>query len=122
MTGEPFALPVVALVPRSCGYGDRDDQGQPIVVTEYEPTVLSAGGFLTTLCDAQNVPQLIGGVFAGVAPAHLDQAAALAWLETSKVMPLGPDDPGHLGVVDDPELIGRVTAARRLLPPRLSSV
>jgi hypothetical protein len=62
---------------------------------------------------------LFGGVLAGVAPAALDQAAALACLETTKVFP--SDDQGRLGAHIDPEMVGRVTAARRQLPGWLSS-
>lgn len=109
-TGDPFALPVVCLIPHAVAYHDGDELIESI---EYGPAVLSPGGLLTTLYDAEAVPPLLGGV----APAHLDQAAALAWLETSQVMPHGPDDAVHLADVDDPEL----PSARRLRR-RLASV
>jgi hypothetical protein len=79
---------------------------------------LTAVGTLLELTDAVAVPALFGGVLVGVAPATLDQAAALAWLETTKVFPT--DEQGRLGAHTDPEMVGRVTASRRQLPRWLS--
>lgn len=117
--GEPFSLPVVCLIPHAVAYHDGDELIESI---EYEPAVLSPGGLLTTLHDAEAVPQFVGGVLAGVAPSGMDQGSALAFLDASKVAPTGEEHVNRLGVVDDEDMVGRVTAARHRLPRRLASV
>ena len=116
---EAFGLPIVALEHHVVDYGPGET-GDGILVSEWRPIVITAGGSVLRLDDAESVPALADGVFVGVAPASMSQEKALHWLENDRVATPGPDHP-RLGNVDDEDMVGRVTSARMRLNRRRPS-
>lgn len=118
---QPVGLPVFALIHRWACYGP-DDRGEQIVDSEWEPAVLSYGGSLVPVWEADNIPAMVGAVLVGLAPSTMTSEAALGWLEHQLVMPDSEGERAKLGAVDCEGMVGRLTAARMRLNRRLTSV
>jgi len=99
-----FAIPITCLVPSWNSYSGHPDEEPHL---EWDPAVITAGGFLSELNENVTMPAMHRGILIGCAPATLDQAAALAHLELLTVAGPGEDD------------IGRYTAAQMRLDGRL---
>ena len=88
-----FYVPVTCLMPTWNSYSGHPAEEPHI---EWGPAIVTAGGFLSELNDNVTMPVMHRGILIGCAPASLDQAAALAFLELITVAGPSEDDIGLL--------------------------
>lgn len=104
--GNPLCLPIVGVQSEEIYYGAGPDE-QPSV--EHEPMVIPHSGMPLRINDLHD-PWAGVGALIGVAPAYMDQSAALAYLARFQV--------ADADALPEVELIDRVTSARRRVASR----